>query len=249
MKDIYYTTQNEKKVISAMQKKLDVAPNGIIGMNTLSSLAFMVGADVPLPITLKLYEQPTIIGDDLLAWSPKAGIKGFKNSMLGSFTYPRATTPCSFLVNNGVTICGTSCHAHIGKPESVIYRLNDGTINITRAKTISELPKNIKWAVGGMGLLGNYNPEAEGFTGPYADVLRSTNHNVLGIKNGKVYGVYFKSKTAAQINTMCKNNFHFDMAILLDGGGLAAINGTESFAQINVNCKQGYAIQFLGENN
>ena len=245
MKDIKYTTQNEKKVIAAMQEKLDVAPNGIIGMNTLSSLAFQVGADVPLPVTLELYGQPTIIGDDLIAWSPKTSLKGYANSMLGSFTYPRATTPCSFLINNGTCICGTSCHAHLNKPESVIYRLTDGTFGIKRAKTISDLPKNIKWAVGGMGLLDNYEPKAEGFEGQYADVLRQTNHNVLGIKNGKVYGVYFKNKTASQINTMCKNNFHFDMAIILDGGGLAAINGTETFAQINTHCKQGYAIQFV----
>lgn len=245
MEDIKYTTQNEKKVISAMQEVLNVAPNGIIGMNTLSSLAFKVGAKVPLPLTLELYGQPTIIGDDLIAWSPKTSLKGFKNSMLGSFTYPRATTPCSFLINNGTCTCGTSCHAHLNKPESVIYRLTDGTFGIKRAKTINDLPKGIKWAVGGMGLLGNYDPKAEGFEGQYADVLRKTNHNVLGIKNGKVYGVYFKDKTASQINTMCKNNFHFDMAILLDGGGLAAINGTETFAQINTNCKQGYAIQFI----
>ena len=45
---------------------------------------------------------------------------------------------------------------------------------------------------------------------------------------------------------MCKKNFHFDKAILLDGGGLAAINGTETFAQINTSVKQGYAIQFIG---
>lgn len=245
MKDIYYTTQNEKKVIAAMQKKLNVAANGVIGMNTLSSLAFMVGADVPLPVTLELYGQPTIIGNDLIAWSPKTSLKSYENSMLGSFTYPRATTPCSILVNNGEVICGVSCHAHLDKPESVVYRLKDGTFGIKRVKSANELPKNVKWAVGGMGLLDMYDPKAEGFDGQYADVLRNANHNVLGIKNGKVYGVYFKNKTAVQINTMCKNNFHFDMAILLDGGGLAAINGTEAWAKLNVDVKQGYAIQFL----
>lgn len=119
MKDIYYTTHNEKKVISAMQKKLDVVPNGIIKTNTLLPLAFMLGVKVPLPTTLEFYGFPTIIGNDLIAWSPKAPLKGFANSMLGSFTYPRATTPCSILINQGKVECGAACHIRINKPELV----------------------------------------------------------------------------------------------------------------------------------
>lgn len=165
--------------------------------------------------------------------------------MLGSFTYPRATTPCSILINKGETICGNSCHAFNGKPESVIYKLKDGTIGIKRCTYSTELPKNVVWAIGGMGLLNMYDPNREGFSGDYADVLRKTNHNVLGVKNGMLYGVYYKNMTAAQINEHCKEKMKFEMAILLDGGGLAAINGEESFAKININSKQGYAIQFI----
>ena len=39
--------------------------------------------------------------------------------------------------------------------------------------------------------------------------------------------------------------FNFEYAIMLDGGGLAAINGEEKFAKINATAKQGYAIQFI----
>lgn len=192
-----------------------------------------------------MYEQPTIIAKDLIAWSPKSSLKNFNNSMLGSFTYPRASVPCSILINNGQVINSNSCHAFLNNPETVIYRMKDGSFGVKKCKSTAELPKGVKWAVGGMGLLDNYNPKEEGFSGAYADVLRKTNHNVLGVKNNMVYGVYYKNMTANQINEHCKTKMKFDMAILLDGGGLAAINGTERFAQINVNCKQGYAIQFV----
>lgn len=244
MRDIYYSTENEKKLIIAAQKKLNIDPNGIIGMNTLSSLFFRLGVELPEPVTLQLYGYPTIIGNDLLAFSPKTNIKGYKNSISGSFTYPRATTPCSILINSGNTLCGSACHAHNGKPESVIYKTWSGQLGIARVTSTAELPE-VCWAVGGMGLMGNYDPEAEGFSGTYADVLRKANHTVLGVRNGKVYGVYFKNLTAASINDLCQRKFRFDFAILMDGGGLAAINGTEYFAQINTATKQGYALQFI----
>ena len=244
MRDIYYSTENEKKLIIAAQKKLNIDPNGIIGMNTLSSLFFRLGVELPEPVTLQLYGYPTIIGNDLLAFSPKTNIKGYKNSISGSFTYPRATTPCSILINSGNVLCGSACHSHNDKPESVIYRTWVGQFGIKRVKSSSELPE-VCWAVGGMGLLDNYDPEAEGFTGSYSDVLRKANHTVLGIRNGKVYGVYFKNLTAQSINDLCKRKFRFDYAVLLDGGALAAINGTEYFAKINTGTKQGYALQFI----
>lgn len=243
MNDIKYTTQSEKKLNCELQKSVNAYANGIIGTDTLVSLATKVGAEC-FPLTVSMYSQPTIVAKDLLAWSPKESLKPYKNSMLGSFTYPRATTPCSILVSSGVIVCANSCHAHIGKPESVIYRKSNGTFGIKRVMSVTELGE-VKWAIGGMGLCGNYDPTAEGFTGAYADVLRKTNHNVLGVKNGMVYGIYFKNMDAKTIDLYCRTKYQFEMAILLDGGGLAAINGEEAFAQINVNAKQGYAIQFI----
>ena len=244
MNNIKPSTNNEKKLFKSIQKSIGAAQDGIIGCQSMSDIAIALDADC-FPVTLELFNCPVIIGNDLIAWSPKAPIKGFKNSMLGSFTYPRATTPCSILINNGKVICGDSCHSHLNKPESVIYKTNDGKIGIKRVVYASELPKGLDWAIGGMGLINMYNPSAEGFTGTYADVLRKTNHNVLGIKNGKVFGVYYKNMTGQEINAHCRDKMKFDIAILLDGGGLAAINGDETFAKINTGAKQGYAIQFI----
>lgn len=245
MKDIYPSTENEKRLFSAWQRAVDSYPNSIVGCQTISDTVIDLGVKEGFPYTLQIYGYPVIIANDLIAWSPNAPISGFKNSMLGSFTYPRATTPCSILINEGHVQYGSACHAFLGKPETVIYKTYDGKIGTKRVLYSTELPNNVKWAVGGMGLLDMYDPEAEGFMGSYADVLRKTNHNVLAVKKGKVYGVYYKNMTGQEINAHCRDKMKFEKAILLDGGGLAAINGTEKFAQINTKAKQGYAIQFI----
>lgn len=239
-----FSTNNENKLITSIQRKVGAYENGVIGTQTLSDIAVRLGADC-FPLTLSMYGFPVIVAKDLIAWSPKAPLNGFKNSMLGSFTYPRASVPCSILVNDGRTISGNACHSFAGNPETVVYKMQDGAFGVKKCKYASELPKGVKWAIGGMGLLNMYNPEEEGFIGKFADVHRKTNHNVLGVKNGMVYGVYYKNMNTNQINEHCKNKMKFDMAVLLDGGGLAAMNGTERFAQINTGCKQGYAIQFV----
>lgn len=244
MKDISYSTNNEKKLFVAIQNAIGAYPNGIVGAQTMSDIAIAVNADC-FPVTLKLYNHPVIIGNDIAPFVPDGSLAEHKNSMLGSFTYPRATTPCSILVHNGEVACGSACHAWLGYPESAIYRLANGRFGIKRVKSAAELPNNTKWAVGGMGLLDMYDPAAEGFTGDYADVLRKTNHNVLAVKNDKVYGVYYKNMTGQEVNAHCLEKMKFDMAILLDGGGLAAMNGDETFAKINTKIKQGYAIKFL----
>lgn len=245
MKSVTYSTSNEKKLIISLQRAIDANTDGSIGTQTLSDLAIKLGVKDCFPLTLSMYGYPVIIGNDVVPFNPKGKLRGFANSMLGSFTYPRATTPCSILINNGKVICGNSCHAHLNKPETVIYKTIDNVVGVKRIISSAELPNNVDWAVGGMGLCDMYDPNVEGFTGAYADVLRKTNHNILGYKNGMFYGVYYTNITGQEINKHCKDVMKFEHAVLLDGGGLAAINGTESFAKKNINIKQGYGIQFI----
>ena len=246
MNDVKYTTECEKRLIVAWQEVIDAYPNGIVGNQTLLDNAIKLGIKHIFPLTLKIYGYPVIVARDFIPFNPgNKSIAGYANSMLGSFTYPRAKTPCSILINNGEVVHGSSCHAFLNKPETVLYKLADGTAGAQRVTYATELPKSVTKAVGGLGLLGSYSPIVEGFTGAYADVLRNTAHNVLAYKNGMWYGVYFGGATAQAINTLCIQKFKFEHAILLDGGGLAAINGEEGFAKINTKEKQGYAIQFI----
>ena len=255
MRDIKYSTKNEEKLIKSWQTGIKAYPNGWVGNQTLSdNLIMLANAGIcdysAFPLTLKIYGMPTIIAKDLITFNPKGTLANYANSMLGSFTYPRATTPCSILVNNGEVIFDQACRAWAGYPEAVIYRLKNGTFGHGEFKYAKDLPKDVDWAIGGFGLMDMWNASGQGFrtirgSDFYNTVVYQTNHNVLGIKNGMVYGVYYKNMTGSQINTHCKDKMQFDFAILLDGGGLASMNGGESFAKIKTGIKCGYAIQFI----
>lgn len=240
MKDIRPSTKSEDALFKAIQRKVFAKPNGIIGCQTMSDLAVRLGADC-FPITLQIYGHPTIICRDILPFAPSEPLSRYANVISGSFSYQKK--PCSILISANRTICGSACHSFLDKPETVIYKAD--TIGIKRCKYSSELPKNIRWAVGGMGLLDFYNPKAEGFEGQYADVLRRTNHTVLGVKDGMLYLIYFANMTAEAINNEIERNHICDMAILLDGGHIAAMNGAESFSKLNTNQIQYYAIQAI----
>lgn len=241
MMDVVGQTSEEKRMIKAVQRAVGALDNGYIGCQTMSDIAITVKADC-FPLNVELYGQPTIIAKDIEPLNPKG--KTPYNAISGSFN--DGYQPCSILVQKGRAVCWSSCHQAQGKPESVIYKTKDGKVHIQRVTHVSEesFPlSDVVWAVGGMGLLDFYNPTAEGFTGQFSDVLRKTNHTVLAYKNGMLYGVYFKNVTAQQINVMCKGKFGFEMAILLDGGHIAAINAACN--QINVSQRQLYAVKFL----
>lgn len=244
MKDFKGSTNSEDRMFKAIQVANNSLPNGYIGTQTMSDIAVSVGAKC-FPITLEIYKQPTIIGNDLIPFDPNGSIAKFKNSALGSYTHPRANTPCSILINKGKLICGNSCHAHINKPETVLFRLDNGAFGVKRATYSSELPKNIRWAVGGMGLLSMWNPEAEGFVGVYGDVHRRTSHMLLGVKKGMVYVTLCKKMTSYEVNQFAMK-MQYEYAVMGDGGiDLSAINGEEKFAQININQTQGSCWQVI----
>ena len=123
------------------------------------------------------------------------------------------------------------------------YRLTDSDDYCAAMVSAAAALGDVVWAVGGMGLLGNYNPAADGFTGAYSDVLRKTNHAVLGCKGGMLYGVYCKAMTAQQVNAFCQDKLKLKYAVMLDGGHVAAINGACN--KINTNQRQYYAVRFL----
>lgn len=234
------STNSEKKLNKAIQAKIGAVEDGIIGPASAVDLAVAVGADC-WPLTIQLYGHPVIVCKDIAVSNPKKGCKYFANSLSGSFSYVKQ--PCSIAVNDGKVIGTTACHAWLGQPETVLYRLKDGRFGWKRVMYADQLPAGVKWAVGGMGLLGMYAPKEEGFSGQYADVLRDTDHTVLGVKNGMVYLIYAKSLTGAQVNDLCKKSLQLDYAVMLDGGHVAAIWGDEKFAQINGAQSQYYMIQ------
>ena len=235
MKDVVGSTSEEVRMIKAIQRSVGALDNGWIGNQTLSDIAAKLGADC-VPLNVELYGQPAILARDIDPLNLSGRLP--ENSISGSFSWQGA--PCSILVRGGRVVRGMSCH--YPTPESVLYKTTDGAVRIARVASASLLD-NVVWAVGGMGLLGNYNPAAEGFIRAFSDVLRKTNHTVLGYKGGMLYGVYCKNMTAQHVNALCRNKLKLEYAIMLDGGHVAAIHAACS--KINTNQRQYYAVRFL----
>ena len=235
MRDIKGSTSEEVRMIKAIQRSVGALDNGWIGNQTMSDIAAKLGADC-WPLNVELYGQPCIIARDIEPVNMSGPLP--KNAISGSFSWQGQ--PCSILVRGGKVVRNWSCH--YPRPESVLYKTRDGVVRIASVSSAAALG-DVVWAVGGMGLVGNYNPVAEGFTGAYADVLRKTNHTVLGHKGGMLYGVYCRSMTAQQVNAFCRDKLKLTRAVMLDGGHVAAINGACS--KINTQTRQYYAVRFL----
>lgn len=235
MRDIKGSTSEEVRMIKAIQRSVGALDNGWMGNQTLSDIAAKLGADC-WPLNVELYGQPTLIARDIEPVNMSGPLP--KNAISGSFSWQGQ--PCSILVRGGKVVRNWSCH--YPRPESVLYKIPGGAVRIARVSSAAALG-GVVWAVGGMGLLDLYNPAAEGFVGAYADVLRKTNHTVLGYKGGMLYGVYCRSMTAQQVNAFCRDKLKLDYAVMLDGGHVAAINSACN--KINTQTRQFYAVRFL----
>jgi len=237
MKDVVGSTSEEVRMIKAIQRSVGALENGWIGNQTLSDIAAKLGADC-WPLNVELYGQPAILARDIDPLNLSGRMP--ENSISGSFSWQGQ--PCSILVRAGRVVRGMSCH--YPRPESVLYKTTGGAVRIARVSSADALTHSgVIWAVGGMGLLGNYNPAAEGFTGAFGDVLRRTDHTVLGYKGGMLYGVYCKNMTAQQVNAFVRGKLKLEYAVMLDGGHVAAIHAACS--KINTNQRQYYAVRFL----
>lgn len=191
-----------------------------------------------LPVSCVVKGEPLIVARDIIPAALSAPVKDYANTISGGFSYNGK--PCSILAAWGKVIRGEACHAHLGKPETVIYRLDNGAFGMKRVRSAAELPQGVKWAVGGMGLLGNYDPEAEGFTGQYADVCRRTAHTFLGLNDGLCVIGYVAAMSGTEVNAHV-HKLGLRAAIMLDGGHVAAINCAA--ATKNLNQKQFFIIQ------
>lgn len=239
MKYVSGSTPEEKRLVLALQKCVGAVADNSIGPQTLVEIASALGVDV-WPINVTIFGQPLIVAEDILPAAVDAPLKSYANAISGSFSYQRR--PCSILVSHGKVVCGYSCHAHLRKPETVLYRLDSGAFGSQKARYATELPQAIRWAVGGVGLLDAWDPAGEGFAGAYADVLRRTAHTWLGVKRGLIYLGYCADMTGAQVSAYVRK-LGMEQAIMLDGGHVAAIHGAD--VRRNAGQRQFYIIQAI----
>ena len=237
MRNASGTTPAETRLVTSFQTAIGALPDNSVGVQTISDAARLLGVEC-WPLGVTIFNHPVIIAKELTPAAVNGPLSGYKQAISGSFSYN--CKPCSILITQGKVVCDSACHSWLGKPESVLYRKYDGTFGIRRAMSAQELPNGIKWAIGGVGLLASYDPAAEGFTGTYADVLRKTAHTFVGCKGRHVYLCYVSGMTGQQVNAQAKK-LGLEMAVMLDGGHVAAINSEST--QINVGQKQYYIVQ------
>ena len=161
------------------------------------------------------------------------------------------TYPTSILVRNGKIIRDVANHYYnFNCPQNVLIVYNDGKVEMKKIFFAhQELDiKNIKIAVGGVGLRDTtnpnfkYDPKSEGFKkginnkGEIEDqsgVLRKTDKAVIGynIKNNKLYLLAVENITHGDlIKTISDNSTGeaYDIALSLDGGGSVMMNNSNS---------------------
>lgn len=158
-----------------------------------------------------------ILGDSLHS----AGVNGMNGSW---FNREKPSLKCStwhIAINEGKFI-RSNIHWK-NYPRGIILYYYDGRIEVKRVTSISKSEvKKIKWGISGGMLTPDYNPNLEGYTYPFNDVLRYANHSGIGYKNGKIV-LFMKPSCKMTRFVQSAKNLELDGAIFVDGGGSSQI--------------------------
>jgi|LGVF01.2.fsa_nt_gb hypothetical protein len=225
-----YFEQADKQITKAIQKATEAVPDGYFGQQALLNLFLkLVDYKSMLPFSYQMYGGYALFGNpkeiDLEECKNKA-VRSYKMAGSGAFQWKNSVV--SLLVNNGAVINNTTSKTWANKRVSTLFYTFDGKFGLRKVLYASELPKNTKWAISGVGLVSNvpnfYHPDWEGFVGKFADVLETRNHAVFGFKeDGTV--VYFLQPSCSMKKLMwlAKEVYGLKFAISLDGGHIPAI--------------------------
>lgn len=218
-----------KEMVKEVQRMLKTRPDGDPGRHTWSCfyLSVVPKERIKFPYSIKAFGNWLHITDPELVKPFHAkgeNVSSFKNVVSGSFSYNGL--PISIMVSDGKVIHPHSCHlwndGH-GYPESVLYYTYDGKHGIKQCRTAKDLPKNVKWAIGGAGMIGD-NAKEEGFIGRYADVFRRTSHMLIGFdKYGYFNAIEVRYQNKSQMIAHMQK-LGIEEYILLDGGHITASN-------------------------
>jgi len=142
-----------------------------------------------------------------------------KNFMTSGYQWHHAngeTYPLGILVSEGKIISDRQPHG-LAAGTLIVYK--DGSVDVKPLISIKE-EKNVWFAVSGCSILPKILMHKEGFTGPYADIGRSTWRPVIGY-NEKTKKVVLALRPSTNIergqNTL--KNLGCSKGITLDGGG------------------------------
>ena len=153
------------------------------------------------------------------------------NGITGSFFWPvfpaSSQNPNGITINNGRPIGINATHAWRGYKQYVLCYYTDKTFGVEFVMTTHQINRPVIWAFGGISLLPNYDPSAEGFTGSYSDVLRRVTssqggHCWIGVKDGEVY-LYWRTNCTRLQTRQDATSLGMEFCIGTDSGGSAQI--------------------------
>lgn len=144
------------------------------------------------------------------------------NYMTGGYQWHHAngvTFPLGVVVSEGRVISNRQPH---GKPAGTFIVYRDGRVECKPVLTLD--PKDVWFAVSGCSILPTIRMTPEGFTGPFADIGRSTARPVIGYNAGRKKVVLaLRNPATIQRGQDTLRNLGCDFGITLDGGGSAAL--------------------------
>lgn len=136
--------------------------------------------------------------------------------------------PQGIMVDAGKVICNNLTH---GKPVATLIVHSADNVEMKYVSDITN-EKDVWFAVSGFGIHPLITNQEEGFTGKFADVIRSCNRPIIGYrkKDNKIV-IAVRPYSTARSAQATAQNLGLDFAISLDGGGSTTlkVNGKYKF--------------------
>lgn len=158
----------------------------------------------------------------------KVSYNNFVNSVFFMAQANGIMYPQGIMVNSGKVICNNPTH---GKPVATLIVHGPDDVEMKYVSDITK-EKDVWFAVSGFGVYPKITAADEGFTGKFADVLRSCNRPIIGYrkKDNKIVIAVRSSSSSTRAQTTAKN-LGLDFAISLDGGGSTTlkVDGKDKF--------------------
>ena len=236
--DGIFGSQTHQAVVN-FQRANRISVDGIVGPQTWRILRIQQNSTPPSPTNFisKGYNRGTA---RIIETTPEnielrvlrnnlrnANVNGLSGTFFWPISPASAQNANGIIVNSGTIIGDAASHAWRNFPHSVLCYYSDRTLGVERVLAANQISKPVIWAIGGVGLLPNFSPASEGYSGTYADVLRYVTaaqggHTWIGFKDGKVY-LYWRTNCNRESTKQDAIQMGMQGCVGLDGGGSAQI--------------------------
>lgn len=146
----------------------------------------------------------------------QVGAYGINGTFFDTTKPELAESTWGIAVNKGKPIGPNADKNHWDKSiKRATLIFGEGKLTVERINNITEIKRNVDWAIGGVGLYPSYDPETEKVP---SDILRNTAHTGIAFKGTDIYLIVSDPCTMTVFKEKIRK-LSVDGAIALDGGG------------------------------